>query len=205
MSEPSKKELAGPLKTKDPDSEEYAYQLVGLLETYAESLQTTLQEWDEIVEKAKAQSVHERLGYDSFDALLEDRIGHTNAEIRDGIRERTQRAAERSNSDMREQEDGRPKKRDNYNASSEDRGTDSSYLADRIDRDHPEVHEKMKAGEYRSVRQAAIDAGIIEDRTRVSFYADDPERACKNIFKHMVREDIKQLHSRLTDELDNAD
>jgi hypothetical protein len=40
-------------------------------------------------------------------------------------------------------------------------GNNSSYLASRIARDRPDILEEMKAGKYRSVRAAAIDAGII--------------------------------------------
>jgi len=40
-------------------------------------------------------------------------------------------------------------------------GETSSYLAARIARDRPDILEEMKAGKYRSVRAAAIDAGII--------------------------------------------
>jgi hypothetical protein len=40
-------------------------------------------------------------------------------------------------------------------------GNSAEYLVARIARDRPDILEKMKAGEYRSVRQGAIDAGII--------------------------------------------
>jgi len=40
-------------------------------------------------------------------------------------------------------------------------GTSRAYLAARIARDRPDILEEMKAGKYRSVRAAAIDAGII--------------------------------------------
>jgi hypothetical protein len=40
-------------------------------------------------------------------------------------------------------------------------GNDLNYLTARIARDRLDILERMKAGEYRTVRQAAIDAGII--------------------------------------------
>ena len=40
-------------------------------------------------------------------------------------------------------------------------GNDLDYLTARIARDRPNILERMKAGEYKTVRQAAIDAGII--------------------------------------------
>jgi hypothetical protein len=63
---------------------------------------------------------------------------------------------------------GRPKKgqgkpdniRINY-------GTDALYLTARLDRDHPEILDAYERGEYKSVRQAAIAAGLLKTRTRV--------------------------------------
>lgn len=101
-------------------------------------------------------------------------------------------------------DDNRPDS-DGPRPASEEGGTSADYLVARIARDHPSVHEKMKAGRYRSVRQAAIDAGIIKDRMRVSFYADDPERACKNIFKHMAWADVQRLRALIGERLEKED
>jgi hypothetical protein len=40
-------------------------------------------------------------------------------------------------------------------------GTEADYLTARIARDRKDILERMRAGEYTSVRKAAIDAGII--------------------------------------------
>jgi hypothetical protein len=39
---------------------------------------------------------------------------------------------------------------------------DADYLASRIKRDHPQIHARMIAGEFTSVRAAAIEAGIVK-------------------------------------------
>jgi hypothetical protein len=44
---------------------------------------------------------------------------------------------------------------------------DADYLTARIARDRPDILEEMKAGKYRSVRAAAIEAGIIKVPTPV--------------------------------------
>ena len=49
--------------------------------------------------------------------------------------------------------------RDNITSSS--RGTSQSYLLKRLARDAPEVLERVKSGEIKSARSAAIEAGII--------------------------------------------
>ena len=45
------------------------------------------------------------------------------------------------------------------------RGTSPTYLAARLKRDHPEIAAAVERGEYRSMRQAAIVAGIIKSLT----------------------------------------
>ncbi len=40
--------------------------------------------------------------------------------------------------------------------------TQADYLTRRIARDHPDILERMKAGEFSSVRQAALEAGIVQ-------------------------------------------
>lgn len=57
-----------------------------------------------------------------------------------------------------------------------DRGNDADYLTARIRRDRPDIYAKMTAGEYRSARAAAIDAGIVKPQTRYSL-PDDPVKA----------------------------
>ena len=39
-------------------------------------------------------------------------------------------------------------------------GNDATYLAARIQRDYPDIAERLDAGEFPSVRAAALEAGI---------------------------------------------
>ena len=58
-----------------------------------------------------------------------------------------------------------------------DRGNRSSYIAARLARDHPDILERMKRGEFRSVRAAALEAGIVKPQKT---YTGSPlERATK--------------------------
>jgi len=72
---PSKAELAGPPQTKDPNSEEYAWQKAGLLQTCAEVIRGNLEDWEEITEEARREAIHETLGYDTFPEMLDDVVG----------------------------------------------------------------------------------------------------------------------------------
>ena len=58
---------------------------------------------------------------------------------------------------------GHTKRVDNITSFS--RGTSADYLARRIARDRPDILERMKAGDYKSVRAAAKEAGIVKDKT----------------------------------------
>lgn len=46
------------------------------------------------------------------------------------------------------------------------RGTDPEYLAAKIARDRPDILKRMKAGEFKSARAAAIEAGIIKTQSQ---------------------------------------
>lgn len=48
-----------------------------------------------------------------------------------------------------------------------DGGTSTDYLSARIARDRPDILERMKAGDFRSVRQAAIEAGIVKVKSNL--------------------------------------
>lgn len=80
---------------------------------------------------------------------------------------------------------------DNYQtmSSSATGGTSDKYLADRIARDRPDILERMKAGEYRSVRSAAIDAGIIDpEKTKRYQLPTDPTKAGKYLAERVDAE-----------------
>lgn len=46
-------------------------------------------------------------------------------------------------------------------------GNSTDYLARRIARDRPDILERMKSGQYKSVRAAAKDAGIVREKTPI--------------------------------------
>ena len=70
-----------------------------------------------------------------------------------------------------------PTKAENPGGRGKKSGTDSTsipvcgetlpYLTARIIRDRPDIAERMKAGEFPSVRQAALEAGIVEKKANL--------------------------------------
>src|SRR4051812_29948365 len=51
------------------------------------------------------------------------------------------------------------------NVTSTERGNTADYLAARIKRDRPDIAEAVERGEFKSIRQAALAAGIVKDPT----------------------------------------
>jgi hypothetical protein len=74
-----------------------------------------------------------------------------------------------------------------YNRNLRFRGNSDDYITARIARDRPDILEDMKQGKYRSVRQAAIEAGIVNPKMRYSL-PDDPIQAARYLAKRVDRE-----------------
>jgi hypothetical protein len=85
-------------------------------------------------------------------------LGHNTADIERIIQERKDKqVAQRAEEAEPLAKQGRPSsngKGDNITFNS--RRTDANYLTRRIARDHPDILRRMKAGEFKSVRAAAI-------------------------------------------------
>jgi hypothetical protein len=91
---------------------------------------------------------------------------------------------------------GRPKKGESPTPLP--KGMHSDRLAARIARDRPDILERMKAGEYRSVRAAAKDAGIVKEKIQVP---KEPEGAARLLLKHFGAKQIKELIRLLSEGL----
>jgi len=77
-------------------------------------------------------------------------------------------------------------------------GTRAEYLMRRVARDRPDILDRAAAGEFRSVRAAALEAGIAP-RTQ-SIRMDDPESAARTIRKHMDPDTRRALARLLMDD-----
>lgn len=75
-------------------------------------------------------------------------------------------------------------------------GTEAKYLAARLKRDHPEIADRVTRGEYRSIRAAALDAGIIKPTKTVPI--DTPERAIQALLRVFSADELRRA-------LDNVD
>ena len=80
------------------------------------------------------------------------------------------------------------------------RGETQTYLLRRLARDAPEVLERVKAGEFRSARAAAIEAGIIKPVPTIRV-TSNMEAVAAKLCQHLTREQRIQLIDLLAPDL----
>jgi hypothetical protein len=74
------------------------------------------------------------------------------------------------------------------------RGNSADYFTARIARDRPDILERMKAGEFSSVRQAAKEAGIVNERLSVPA---DPTRAAQYLKRRFTKTEFDAFKKEL--------
>lgn len=85
--------------------------------------------------------------------------------------------------------------------------TNTPYLTARLKRDNPEILEKYKQGEFPSVRQAAIAAGIVNVPTALErvfkllpkLSKEEIKELQLKLLSKLSKEEIKELHSILSE------
>lgn len=125
------------------------------------------------------------LGYspDALDALIAERKS-------------AQQAAEEAKPLAAHGQRGKGQKRGSVRTSFK-RGSNNEYYAARIARDHPEILDRMKSGEFKSVREAALAAGLIKPEFRC---AREPEKVADGIRAKFSADEVKEIIRLLSQE-----
>lgn len=76
-------------------------------------------------------------------------------------------------------------------------GNSETYLAAVLKRDHPDIAAAVEQGKYRSIRAAALEAGIVKKTLTVP---NDPERAARSIVRNFGKEFAEELVRYLIEE-----
>jgi len=158
----------GPRDSKKPGSLPWCWQTLDYVKNCWKENAFSFKLWQEALDEIKEQRVWEIVPpgnpYGSLDALLEAEIGVSEKTATEEVQDQALNAKDLGKSgDNQHTERGC----DNVTSSSK-RGNQASYLTSRIKRDHPEILERMKAGEFKSVRQAALAARIIKEPTTLA-------------------------------------
>jgi hypothetical protein len=147
----------GPRDQKDPTSREYAIQTVRALKQYLEAADIDEDRVREELERIDRYRHWKVLDYKSKSEMLQ---AEGLAERLRKIRRRIKRLEGKTINSA----DGRlAANSDNITVRSQaGGGTSADYLTARLKRDHDAIFQRLAAGEFASVRQAAIAAGIVK-------------------------------------------
>ena len=154
---------------------------------------------------AEAEEFYERLGFESADQMLLEKLeippdwvrmaaavleasgeNLSKAEVDKAIELKSHGGDRRSGQAQQDQGDNIPLKH---------RSTSADYIKARLRRDHPEISEELERGEHRSARAAGIAAGFIKDVPSVPM--NEPAKAAAAI----LRRTGKDFAARLAIEL----
>lgn len=144
---------------------------LGQAKLHRESLENDVTHLKDVIKSLQKYEAWKALGFASFESLCCAELDLDESEINAILTARKGMALgsviARANAAKPLKAQGRPegnaKKGDIITFSS--RGTDPDYLTARIARDRPDILERMKSGEFASVRKAAIEAGIVKVKT----------------------------------------
>ena len=168
----------GPRDQKDPTSKEYAIQTVRALKQYLEAADIDEDRVREELHRIDRYRHWKVLGYKSRAEMLQ-------AEgLADRLRKIRRRIKQLDGKTINAADNHDPNPSPDIIRTSETgHGTSADYLTARLKRDHDAIFQRLAAGEFRSVRQAAIVAGIVKvqstlDRLRAAWKKATIEERC---------------------------
>lgn len=179
----------------EPGSLPWARWFVFRAKKRREDLESDATALRELIEKLDRHEAWRPLNYPSLGMLCQLEIGLTEEEM-DGLKaarpgESVGVVLRRSAQDRAEtplplnphgvKEDSRCRGSDTTSAPINKR-RDADYLTARIARDHPEILDRMKRGEFQSVRAAARAAGIV--RPTIQVVIDHPRDTARQLARH---------------------
>ncbi len=150
---------------------------------------------------AEAEEFYERLGFESADQMLLEKLeippdwvrmaaavleasgeNLSKAEVDQAIELKSHGGDRRSEQAQQNQDD---------NIILKQQGTSADYVKARLRRDHPEIAEELERGEHRSARAAGIAAGFIKDVPSVPM--NEPAKAAAAILRRTGKDFATQL------------
>lgn len=146
----------GPRDQKDPTSREYAIQTVRALKQYLEAADIDEDRVREELARIDRYRHWKVLGYKSKAEMLQaEGLAERLRKIRRRIKQLEGKTINAADGPV-------PRNLDIIKVSESGAGTSADYLTARLKRDHDAIFQRLAAGEFSSVRQAAIAAGIVK-------------------------------------------
>ena len=147
---------------------------------------------------AEAEEFYERLGFESADQMLLEKLEippdwvRMAAAVLEASGENLSKPEVDKAIELRKR--GRPKKDDDKKGSDltlKVRGESAEYIKARLRRDHPESADQLDEGEFRSARAAGIAAGFIKGAPAVRM--TEPAKAAAAILRRTGKDFAAQL------------
>jgi hypothetical protein len=179
--------LTSPIDLKKPGSVEWCWQIIYALKSVWDRKVTNEARWLERLKLLEEYDVWKKVPpenpYGSLDALLKAEIGVGASESKRIVKLRATPGAPEGN-----QNAAKVKIKNNAAVGRIVCGSNSTqYLTARLERDHPAIHKRLQRGEYKSVRAAAKEAGLVRDEIRMP---RDPQAAAHKIFHTFNEEEM---------------
>ena len=169
-----------PRNLLDKAGPDYAESTIRFLHLLYEGMETSHNRWVKVVEEAQQAQVEQHFPrdepYGDFETLLREEFGLS---LDDARSEKAWETRE-----LRAGPGRPPKEEGNGSDAQPFMGRGSSYLLARLRRDHPTILSQLEDGEFRSVRAAALAAGIVKGEKRVSVPVGNMMRAARLLKKH---------------------
>jgi hypothetical protein len=185
--------LTSPIELKQPGSIDWCWQQIDALKSAWDGKLTSEERWIHRLRKLEAYEAWAKVPpekpYGSLEALLKAEIG---VDVQESVAIVKTRALA-AKSLAKHGELGRGGDRVDV-INSIQGGTSADYLTARIARDRPDILERMKAGAFSSVRQAAKEAGIVNERLSVPA---DPIRAAQYLKRRFTKTEFAALKKEL--------
>lgn len=172
-------DLSGPRALKEPGSPDWCWQTIGLLQQQWEFFEASSGRYLQSLEEASAHKVWEVVPEDKPFGSKENMVAVLEIGDEKAALDRLKRDALKAVALHPQEGAGRDRKR---------------LLLARIARDHPDILERVKQGEFRSAPEAARAAGIqIAKRQRTVTLSDKVDRVADVLSKHYSPEQLDEL------------
>ena len=196
VSEQTEASMTGPRAMKTPGDPLWCWQTVSALETMWKDLDLDAVRYSQIWAEAEEHKVWEKIPYDkpygTKEAMLEALGLGDDAQAR-------LRVAENAVAAVPLQPNGGVRRGDQYSGHNtghqpvNGRSQNTKYLSARIARDRPDIWERMKRGEFKSVAEAARAAGINIPKHKRVVVNGNVEKLAKSIREALGPEDFARF------------
>ena len=192
----------GPRDLKEPGSPTWCWQTVSLLQTMWSSLDISEARYEEVWQQADEQQIWEKIPEDNPFGTKEEMLSQLAVGDYQQARRRLslQPVARKVRRKFEHGGDRRSEEFQDYNCNLETPRQSNSrdYLLARLYHQRYDIFERWESGEFRSVRAAAIEAGLVVPQTkRTVTLGSNVDRLADALHGHYTPEQFTELSRRM--------